>query len=309
MFGQFSRRLVLPVFVLSHPLQGSLIQTRNVASLRDIRVRMKTVQTIKKITSSMKSVAASKLKAAEKAKDRVQPFLNATVGLLANIPPPPAQENIKQIICPLTSDRGLCGSANSSIVRLLNARLKNVTPSTLEFYCIGDKGRSGLARTFKNEIKLGATNLDKKTVSFGELCPIVEKIVTSPDVDKITIVSNRFINPIVFETFVREFPSKKILLNNIGESFKGYEIEGDEKQIVGDLYDYFMTAVIYASLIENVACELSARMSSMDNATRNASEMAIKLNLDFNRKRQAGITKELTEIVSGAAAVEQGIEW
>jgi len=285
------------------------MQTRKIASLRDIRVRMKTVSTIKKITSSMKSVAASKLKAAEKAKDQIQPFLRATSGLLANIPQATPENNVKQVICPLTSDRGLCGSANSQIVRMIDKKFKAIPRDKINFYCVGDKGRSGIARSYKNEVRVSVTNLDKKAVSFGELCPFVEKLVTLPEIEKISIFSNKYINAIAFEPTLREFVSKEKLLENLKESFQGVLIEGDENQIVGDMFDYFLTGIIYASLIENIACELSARMTSMDNATRNASEMGAKLNLELNRRRQAGITKELTEIVSGAAAVETGVEY
>jgi len=301
----FSKAFVLTRLL---PIFKPQVQFRNAATLRDIKGRLKTVQTIKKITSSMKSVAASKLKQAEKAKDFIQPFLRSTSLLLKDIPPPPTTPDVKQVLCAVTSDRGLCGSANSNIIRYIEKITKPIPASNLEFYCIGDKSRSGMMRTYKNEVKALATNLDKKQASFMELAPFAEKIVTSP-AQKVGIVSNKFINPILFEVRFQEFASKSTVMANVRKAFKGVEVEGEEKSIVSDMYDYYIHSLLYCALIENIACELSARMSSMDNATRNATEMVHKLNLDYNRKRQAGITKELTEIVSGAAAVEEGVEW
>jgi len=150
--------------------------------------------------------------------------------------------------------------------------------------------------------------LERNHLRFQISAHSFKKIVTSPG-DKITLISNHYINSILFEIQALEFPSKNKVVDNWRELFKEYDIEGDEKEIISDMYDFFIHSLVYGAIIENSACELSARMSSMDNATKNANEMIVKLNLDCNRKRQAGITKELTEIVSGAAAVESGVEW
>jgi ATP synthase F1 gamma subunit len=254
----------------------------------------------------MKNVAASKLKQAEKSKDAVQPFLNATKLLLKNVPVVGAAT--KQTFVVMTSDRGLCGSANSTVIRYTNRTAQLLPQNDLEFFVIGDKGRNGVVRNFKNQVTAGVSNLGKKPLAFSDLGPFVQKIVNSPG-EKITIVSNHYINSILFEVQALEFPSKNKVVDNWRELFKEYDIEGDEREIVSDMYDFFIHSLVYGAIIENAACELSARMSSMDNATKNANEMIIKLNLDCNRKRQAGITKELNEIVSGASAVESGVEW
>jgi len=252
----------------------------------------------------MRSVAASKLKTAEKQKDLVQPFILASSNLLKDLPAAP-EGNVKQVYCTVTSDRGLCGSANTGIIRTVIKETKPISKENLEFYCIGDKSRAGLSREYRNEVTFTATNLDKKTPTFREVSRFAERLVATP-VEKLTITSNRFINPIVFQVNTRVFPSKDLFMKNIRKSLKGYDLGAHPKQTAQNLYDYSIAAIIYGSVIENIACELSARMAAMDNATKNANDMAQKLNLDFNRKRQAGITKELTEIVSGAAAVEEG---
>jgi len=295
-------RQLIPTF---SPWQSNL-PSKNVSTIRDLRSRLKTIQTIKKITSSMKNVAASKLKQAERAKEAVQPFLNATKLLLKDIPA--AGDATTQAFVVLTSDRGLCGSANSNVIRYTNRTIRAIPSAAFEIYVVGDKGRNGMVRNFKTQVMAGASNLGKKSLAFSDVGPLMEKIVTSP-ADKITIISNKYINSILFEIQALEFPSKTKVVENWRELFKAYDIEGDEKDIISDMYDFYIHSLVYGAIIENAACELSARMSSMDNATRNANEMIHKLNLDVNRKRQAGITKELNEIVSGAAAVESGVEW
>jgi F-type H+-transporting ATPase subunit gamma len=284
------------------------IPCNSIATLRDLKVRLKTIHTIKKITSSMKSVAASKLKQAERAKDQVQPFLKSVRLLLKDVPVPASTNDMKQVFVPMTSDRGLCGSANSSIIRFVDKTAKVFPRDNLTMYCIGDKSRIGISRNYKARVIAGVSNLGKKALSFMELVPFSELVVKAP-ADKLSLVSNRYINSITFEVRNQELPSKPNVVAKVDDIFKGYEIDGEEKEIMSDMYDFFVHSIIYCSIIENFACELSSRMTSMDNATRNASEMTIKLNLDVNRKRQSGITKELTEIVSGAAAVEEGIEW
>jgi len=272
--------------------------------LRDIKNRMKTVITIKKITSSMKAVAASKLKQAEKNKDLVQPFRRATENQFQNVPLSEAPKTY--LVCAIASDRGLCGSANTSVVRTADRLLHNRNQSDINIFCIGDKSRSGLARFYKESITHLATNLDRKPVSLMELLPLVEKI-SQQNYDRFVLFSNKFINSLTFETIGRELPSKEEMVKNVSKYFPKVEFEGDGKQVVSDLYNFYLAGLIYASVIESIACELGSRMASMDNATKNAGEMINKLTLDFNRKRQAAITNELSEIISGAAGVEEGV--
>jgi len=267
---------------------------------------MKTVITIKKITSSMKAVAASKLKQAEKDKDQVQPFWKATSGLFEQVKPPEAPEKI--LVVAITSDRGLCGSANTSVTRTAEKMLQNVPKENIQIFCVGDKARAGLVRKYKESITHLATNLDKKPISFSELLPFADKIAQQK-FDKLQLFSNKFINSLTFETTVKELPQRSDIIKNSSKAFPGYEFEGDVKYIADDLYQFYIAGMMYASIIENIACELGSRMASMDNATRNAGEMIAKLTLDYNRKRQASITNELTEIISGASSVEQGVEY
>jgi len=285
-------------------LQHALV--RNAATLRDIKNRMKTVITIKKITASMKAVAASKLKAAEKDKDNVQPFWRATAGQFSSLAAP--EKATKYLICAIASDRGLCGSANSSVVRTAEKMLSPIPKEDINIFCIGDKSRAGLARQFKDCISHLATNLDRKQVSFAEILPFAEQL-SKQKFDKLIVFSNKFINSLTFETIFRELPERSELITNMRKHFPKTSFEGNGKEIISDLYGFYVAGLLYSALIENIACELGSRMSSMDNATRNAGEMIGKLTLDFNRKRQASITSELTEIISGASSVETGIEY
>jgi len=150
------------------------------------------------------------------------------------------------------------------------------------------------------------TEFDKKPLTIGDVMVLTDRIAHA-DFDKLTIVRNRFINSLTFETLEINLPNRKFLAKNARSIFKNYDIEDDT--LLNDLYSYYLASVIYSSIIENMACELSARMSSMDNATRNAGEMLGKLTLDYNRKRQASITSELTEIISGASSIESEVEY
>jgi len=265
---------------------------------------MRTVVTIKKITSSMKSVAASRLKQAERRKDQVQVFYKASKSLLSTVPSPEKKDH--SLYLAITSDRGLCGSANSSIVRKTEKNIKTGHPKNLDIFCIGDKGRSSLMRSFKPSVTFVVTDLDKKPLTFGDVMVLTDRIA-HVDFDKLTIVCNKFINSLTFETQEIVLPSRQYIAKNAKAIFKNVDIE-DEKVLLDDLYSYYL-ASIYAAVIENVACELSARMASMDNATKNAGEMLSKLTLDYNRKRQAAITSELTEIISGASSIESEVEF
>jgi F-type H+-transporting ATPase subunit gamma len=281
-------------------------QVRGAATLRDIKNRMKTVGSIKKITQSMKSVAASRLKAAEKRKDETVPFWRASSGLIQDVPNPGELKN--NIIVAVTSDRGLCGSANSSVVRRTRKHIAERGKENLEILCIGDKARGGLMSSFPKNLSLVMTDLDKKPIQFSDVLPIADRIATV-NYDELAVISNKFINSISFETMVRTIPPKDLLIKSVKKSMSTVSFEGEPKEIIGDLHSYYITAMLFTSIIENQACEIGCRMSSMDSATRNATDMLGKLTLLYNRKRQANITNELTEIISGASSIEAKVEY
>jgi ATP synthase F1 gamma subunit len=270
------------------------------ATLRDIKVRMKSVQSVSKITSSMKTVAASRLKQAEKKKDLVRPFYKTVQNIFQ--PFFPEKENPQQVIqVVITADRGLCGGLNSSIIRRAKAIFKPLNRTTYDVVSIGEKGRAGLMREYGEKISLFATGMGKKPLSFSDISRIADEIIRRP-YDALQVFSTKFVNILVSVPIIRWIPG----IQTLSDTSSPYEFEGDSKEILNDLYAYHLSSLMYSAIIESSAAELGARMSAMDNATRNAKELIDKLTLEFNRKRQAVITNELIEIISGATNLEKG---
>jgi len=248
----------------------------------------------------MKTVAASRLKQAEKKKDLVRPFYQSVHNLFK--PFFEEKENpqtVLQVI--ITADRGLCGGLNSSIIRKAKLALKPLNRANYEVISIGEKGRAGLMREYGEKIGVYATGMGKKPLSFSDVSRIADEILRRP-YDALQIFSTKFVNVLLSIPIVKTLPG----VQNMQDTSSPYEIEGDTKETLGDLYAYHLASLLYSAIVESSAAELGARMSAMDNATRNAKELNDKLTLDFNRKRQAVITNELIEIISGATNLEKG---
>jgi len=283
---------------------STTVPVRNAgAGLRDLRVRIKSVNSIQKITASMKLVAAAKLRAAQ---ENIEHSLPSTQ-TFASIPQLQVSEGktdttAKNIaVIPVTADRGLCGSINSGIARAVTKTLKTDLShaENSDFFVFGEKGRSLLAKDYVRSFQAVLAGFDKKKyLAFDDILEAVELISAGP-YDQYTLIYNHFVNLITFRIQVKNFPSKAKVLES---DWSEFEIEGDQKEIVSDLYDYFLATNIYGALVDNAAAELSARMSSMENASKNASAMINALTIKFNKGRQAAITTELIEIISGAEA-------
>jgi len=172
---------------------------------------------------------------------------------------------------------------------------------TYEIVSIGEKGRAGLAREYGSKVSVYATGFGKKPLSFSDISRIADEILRKP-FDAIQVFSTKFVNILLSVPLFRTIPG----LQTLSDASSPYEFEGDSKDTLTNLYAYHLAAFLYAAVIESSAAELGARMSAMDNATRNAKELIGKLTLDFNRKRQAVITNELIEIISGATNLEKG---
>jgi F-type H+-transporting ATPase subunit gamma len=254
----------------------------------------------------MKTVAASKLRTAEARKEAVTPFFQSASAGLAGFAPQ-AEFNFtadkKTLFIVITSDRGLCGSVNSSVIRAVKALFKHGTlPPTTELVVIGDKGRAGLAKEHGLKFRVTAGDLDKRPLQFSDLEPIADFIVTH-DPDQLGLITNKFISIIAFETHSRALKPLKFFVNE--HDYTETEFDGWNEDILAGLYQYNIQALLFSSIIENQAVELGARMSSMDNATRNAGDMLNFLTISYNKKRQTMITTELVEIISGAQSLEQ----
>jgi F-type H+-transporting ATPase subunit gamma len=278
-------------------------QTRGYATLKDISRRLKSVKNIQKITKSMKMVSAAKYAKAEKDLRLARPYGAASTVFNEKAEIEAKDENIKKhLIVAVTSDRGLCGAIHSSIVKAVKNTLNEKKEGLdTKIVCIGDKSKSMLQRIYAKNILMSVNDVGKKTVTFLDASLIANEILASGyEFDSGEILYNRFKSVISYTTTKQPFYSTTLVSSakNIGlydsldaETLKCYQ-------------EYQLASLLFYGLKENSTSEQSSRMSAMDNASKNAGEMIGKLTLYYNRTRQAVITRELIEIISGAAALD-----
>ena len=294
------------------------------ASLKDLRVRINSVRQTQKITSAMKLVAASKLRRAQEAAEAARPFserMERMVGSLAEImgerEDAPAMlrgtgKDDTHLFVVATANRGLCGGFNSSITRATRARLRELGEQgkTTKIICVGRKGREQLRREFGGKIIDHTDGIGRSGgPSFEEADQIgrgLTKRFEKGEFDTCTVVYNRFktvmSQVVTFQQLIPFSPPTAAAIEG-DDSGAIYDFEPDEEMILSDLLPRNLSIQIFRSLLENAASEQGARMTAMDSATRNAGEMIDELTLHYNRTRQAQITKELIEIISGAEAL------
>jgi len=293
-----------------------------VPSLKDMRTRINSVRATRKITSAMKLVAGSKLRRAQEHAEAARPFAQKMAAMLANLAAAvkdrgeahpllagTGKEEVHLIVV-ATADRGLCGAFNSSIVRATRRRILELKErgKSVKLICVGRKGRDMLRREFGDLIVEFMDGIaGKRRIGFADAERIAQKVLSlyeAGQFDVATIVFNRFKSAmaqiVTFKQLVPVEPGEAATAEGVQAI---YEFEPDEERILAELLPRNLAVQIYGALLENAASEQGARMVAMDNATRNAGEMIDRLTLRYNRQRQANITKELIEIVSGAEAV------
>lgn len=292
------------------------------ANLKDLKIRINSVKSTQKITSAMKMVAAAKLRRAQEAAEAARPYAErmdrmiaslgakvATVGgpkLLAGT----GRDDVHLIVV-ATADRGLCGGFNSSIVRAARRRIGELLAQgkTVKVVTVGRKGRDQLRRLHGDKIVKSRENIARNVVSFETANDISRELIhmfEAGEFDVATIFFNRFQSAMTQIVTEQQLIPASIPEPEAGDAVNSkvvYEYEPDEEEILTALLPRNVATQVYTALLENSASEHGARMTAMDNATRNAGEMIDKLTLTYNRTRQAVITKELIEIISGAEAL------
>ncbi|MEW5729093.1 MAG: F0F1 ATP synthase subunit gamma [Pseudomonadota bacterium] len=292
-------------------------------SLKDLKGRISSVKSTRKITSAMKMVAASKLRRAQTAAEAARPFaermermLGTLAGSLAGQSGAPrllagtGKDDVHLIVM-VTADRGLCGGFNSSIVRdtrrLVAQLLKE--GKTVKILPVGRKGREQIKRDYGKLLIEGFEGLGRRGITFPEADQVANKVTAlfaDEEFDVCTVVYNRFKSAISQEVTRQQlipFPAPEQEAAKDDSAKALYEFEPDEEGILASLLPRNLAVQLFRALLESQASEQGARMSAMDNATRNAGDMIDRLTLQYNRSRQAQITKELIEIISGAEAL------
>nr|WP_294508981.1 F0F1 ATP synthase subunit gamma [uncultured Rhodopila sp.] len=291
-------------------------------SLKALRTRINSVKSTQKITSAMKMVAASKLRRAQQQAEAARPYaermermLRALAASVTDSPTAPklligtGQDKVHLLI-PVTADRGLAGAFNTNVGRATRnlARKLEAEGKTVKILAVGRKGRDYLKRELASRIVGDVSYAGRKRIDFTDAQDIATRVTAllqGGEIDVATIVYNRFksvIAQIVTEQqIIPAPPPPEGEAVDLGGAT--YEFEPDEETILAKLLPQALAIQVYRSLLESSAGEHGARMTAMDNATRNAGDMIKRLSQNYNRARQANITKELIEIISGAEAV------
>ncbi len=291
-------------------------------SLKDLKNRIASVKATQKITKAMKMVAAAKLRRAQEAAEAARPYSKRMGAVLANIAQAVGTDDSAPalmtgtgrddvhllVVC--TAERGLCGGFNSQISRFAreHARRLLAAGKTVKIICVGKKGYDSLRREFATNIIDRVDLREVKRVSFENADLIGHKIIDLFEKGEFDVATLFYSE---FKSVISQVPTALQLVPASAETVAAadtganavYEYEPDAAGILTDLIPRNLSVQIFRALLENVAGEMGAKMSAMDNATRNAGEMINKLTLSYNRQRQAQITKELIEIISGAEAL------
>ncbi|KAM0756119.1 ATP synthase F1 gamma [Meredithblackwellia eburnea MCA 4105] len=292
--------------VASHGIKARSFSTTPApqATLKELETRIRSVGNIGKITKSMKMVAASRLARAQKAMTQAKAYGVANSSVFEQSEASKSEAKVEKILyITIASDRGLCGGIHSSVAKATKRDIDGGEGQgkSVQVVVLGEKPKQQLTRgSVINDLALSFNQIGRAVPTFADALAIADKIEElGLDYDKVKIVYNKFVSVISYEAaFFEIYPLKAL---QASPSFAAYEVEGDE--LAADLGSFALANAIYAGLVEGHAAEISARRNAMENASKNASEMIDKLTMQFNRMRQAAITNELVDIITGASAL------
>jgi F-type H+-transporting ATPase subunit gamma len=288
-------------------------------SLKEIRTRIASVQSTQKITSAMKLVSAAKLRRAQNSIQNLRPYSNKLNTLLQNLSSDISEENPlfvqrepeKVALIAITSNRGLCGAFNSNVVKEVHRLIhdeykKQLQEEKLKLICIGKKAVEQLQKNYN--ISFANENL-LETPNFDDIAKIASDLIDdfcNKKIDKIVIIYNRFVNPATQKVTVENYlPVANIEVQSSKKTINtNYLYEPSQNELVNELIPKILKIQLYKTLLDSIASEHGARMTSMAKATDNATEILRELKLKYNNARQAVITNELNEIESGAEALK-----
>lgn len=278
-------------------------QVRGMATLKDISIRLKSIKNIQKITKSMKMVSAAKFARAERELRPARPYGIGAADFYKKAEIHPEGETTKQLIIAISSDRGLCGGIHSGISKVIRADLAEKAPTIeAKLIPVGDKSRGILERQYKDHILMSFVNVGKKPPTFMDAAYITQSIMdTGYEFETGVLHFNRFKSVVSYKPIQQPIYSLETVTNAPG--LNAYDsLDGE---VLRSYHEFSLASLMFYAMKENSTSEQSSRMTAMDAATKNAGEMIDKLTLTFNRTRQAVITRELIEIISGAAALKE----
>jgi F-type H+-transporting ATPase subunit gamma len=290
-------------------------------SLKDLKNRIASVKSTRKITKAMQMVAAAKLRRAQEAAESARPYaerMEAVMGgLAASVAGSQSAPKLLsgtgsdqvQLLVVMTAERGLCGAFNSSIVRLARTKIEEMKAAgkTVKIITVGKKGREQLRRDYADLLIHHVDLSEVKRIGYDVAADIARDVLNRFDAGEFDVATIFFSK---FQSVISQVPTAQQVVPASFDAPEGgieggnlYEYEPSEEDILADLLPRGVATQIFTALLENGASEQGARMSAMDNATRNAGDMIDRLTIEYNRSRQAVITNELIEIISGAEAL------
>lgn len=287
-------------------------------NLKDLKTRIDSVKSTRKITQAMQMVAAAKLRRAEEAAGAARPYAESFNAVMAGLAGSVGEDGPKllagtgsdqtHLLVVMTSERGLCGGFNSNIVKLARSKAEELANAgkTVKILTVGKKGREQLKREFGDAMIDHVDMSEVKNIGYANAQTVADNVLARFDAGEFDVATIFFSK---FESVISQVPTAVQVIPASFESSEDdavatvFEYEPDEEEILAQLLPRGVATQIFSGLLENGASEQGARMSAMDNATRNAGDMIDKLTIQFNRTRQAVITNELIEIISGAEAL------
>jgi len=282
-------------------------QTRNAQSMKIVKERMRSVTNIMKITKAMKMVAAAKMKHDQRRMDNGMPFVKPVQRLLERVAhEEKAVGSITYLA--ITGDKGLCGGVNSVVSKLtrLGIQEEEAKGNQAKIMVVGGKGLNTLKRVMADRFTNSFEESGKLAFTFGTASLIAERVINS-DPNRLKIVSNTFRSMVAYDTDAKSTVTMKEVKSmdkaEWSKAMDVYSFEPSLYEVWDDLHEFYYGSAIFGACLQAATTEQSSRMTAMENASKNAGEMLEKLSLIYNRARQAKITTELCEIISGAAAV------
>jgi len=287
------------------PTAGSMLinsqQQRGMATLKAISIRLKSVKNIQKITQSMKMVSAAKYTRAERELRQCRPYGEGSKQFYekAEIAAPEASPETKKLYLAMSSDRGLCGAIHSGIGRMIRNEL--ASDPNIKVICVGDKSRAILQRLYADNILMVASEIGRLPPQFLDASKLANEVLNLDyEYTEGKIFYNRFKSVVSYQ--VSDMPI--FSMKSVESAPKLPVYDSLDSDVIQNYLEFSLASMLFYAMKEGACAEQSSRMTSMDNASKNAGEMIDKLTLTFNRTRQAVITRELIEIISGAAALE-----
>ncbi|KAK4629158.1 ATP synthase subunit gamma, mitochondrial [Fulvia fulva] len=272
----------------------------NFATLREIEGRLKSIKNIEKITKTMKIVASTKLTKAQRAMEESRQYGNTNQKVFDEAETKPTEsEGKKTLLIVCSSDKGLCGGIHSGLSRAVR-RMIDENPKAYELVILGEKAKAQLGRSNAQQMAMSFAGVGKDVPTFADAQAIADQVTLLPgDYGSVKILYNKFINAQSYEPTVIEAYDEEAIRES--PNFSAFEIDDE---VLTNMREFALANSLFWALAEGHACEISARRNAMDNASKNAGDMIDKFQILYNRTRQAVITGELVEIITGAAASE-----